>query len=165
METINTKKQYTEAKKYFNTLINEATEKGYLNDTETPNEYTEQITKLGKEISRYERKNIDFGVFNTPILPPHPSETIREEMEEQGLNQVQLSELMNIPKSQLNEILTGKRNINASVSVKLESVFNIPAEFWLKLQAKHDIAKIKANESNEVKKLNRSRNKSQKHTA
>lgn len=154
---IKNKKQYTEVKKYFDNLIKEATDKGALNDPNTPNEYTTEIGRIGRIINQYERKNVDFGVFNTPLTTPHPSEVIREELEERGLTQIELAEMLEMSKTQLNEILNGKRQLNANTSVRLEKVFNIPAEFWLRLQTAYDIDKARANEKNQLKRLNFSR--------
>ena len=154
---IYTKKQYTEAKKQFDALIKEATEKGLLKEINAENEYTAEIGRLGRLIGKYERNNVDFGVFNSPLQPQHPSEVIREELEERGLTQAEFSEMLEVSKTQLNEILNGKRQINANISVRLEVVLGIPAEFWLRLQTAYDIAKARTNEKNQIQRLNFSR--------
>lgn len=79
----------------------------------------------------------------TKSEPTHPSELLRDAMEERGETQKELAEKLGISKSYLNEILNGKKDINANISVKLESVWGIPAEFWLKFQMRYDINKAR----------------------
>ena len=41
--------------------------------------------------------------------------------------------------SHFSDLLKGKRNISASIAVRLEKELNIPAEFWLGLQMDYDL--------------------------
>jgi HTH-type transcriptional regulator/antitoxin HigA len=43
----------------------------------------------------------------------------------------------------LNELLKGKRNINARMAVRLEKVLHISAEYWLGLQSAFDLAQAR----------------------
>jgi HTH-type transcriptional regulator/antitoxin HigA len=42
--------------------------------------------------------------------------------------------------SHFSEILRGKRNLNASLAIKLEKALGISAEFWIRLQGEYDLA-------------------------
>jgi len=42
--------------------------------------------------------------------------------------------------SHFSEVLRGKRNIKASLAIKLEKALGISAEFWIRLQGEYDLA-------------------------
>lgn len=165
--TIDNEAQYNEAKNWVEVLTREATEKGFLENTEVPNKYTAEISRLGKLCVRYEDKLGRFDHLRGE--PTHPSEILRDAMEERGETQKELAEKLGISKSYLNEILNGKKDINANISVKLESVWGIPAEFWLKFQMKYNIHKAREKQRDTLEKLTSTRkqrnSKAKKETA
>lgn len=81
-----------------------------------------------------------------------PVETIWDEIGVWGETQKDLAEKLGISKSYLNEILNGKKDINTNISVKLESVWGIPAEFWLKFQMKYNINKAREKQRDALEK-------------
>ncbi len=164
---ITNEEQYNEVRGWIEILLKEATEKGFLENTEVPNKYTAEISRLGKLCVRYEDKLGRFDHLRGE--PTHPSEILRDAMEERGETQKGLAEKLGISKSYLNEILNGKKDINANISVKLESVWGIPAEFWLKFQMKYNIHKAREKQRDTLEKLTSTRkqrnNKAKKETA
>lgn len=82
-----------------------------------------------------------------PNYAIHPGVLLREEIEDLGFTQKYVAIKAGIPKTVINEIIKGKRNINAEIAVKLESVLESSAKFWLKSQALYDevMARIKLN--------------------
>lgn len=82
--------------------------------------------------------------FN-PNYAIHPGVFLREEMQALKITQKELSLRTGIPKTVINEIVNGKRNINAEIAIKLEKVLYSEANFWLNLQSTYDeaIARIK----------------------
>lgn len=74
-----------------------------------------------------------------PYEATHVGEHIFDEMEARKMTQKELAKELGIQPSYLNEIIKGKRNLNAEIAVKLEKVWGIKAIFWLKLQAKYEI--------------------------
>lgn len=50
-----------------------------------------------------------------------------------------------MPRSQLNEIIKGKRGISADLALSLESELGVDAEIWLNLQKMYelDVARIR----------------------
>lgn len=165
--TIDNEAQYNEVKNWVEVLTQEATEKGFLENTEVPNKYTAEISRLGKLCVRYEDKLGRFDHLRGE--PTHPSELLRDAMEERGETQKELAEKLGISKSYLNEILNGKKDINANISVKLESVWGIPAEFWLKFQMKYNIHKAREKQRDTMEKSTSTRkqrnSKAKKETA
>ena len=79
----------------------------------------------------------------TPAYATHPGEMLADELEIRGIKQQEFAQQIGMQKSQLNEIIKGKRSINAEVAVLIESALSIPADFWLKAQNNHDLALVR----------------------
>jgi HTH-type transcriptional regulator/antitoxin HigA len=79
-----------------------------------------------------------------PAYTIHPGEYISDELEAQNIKQSELAKLIGLEKSQLNEIIKGKRGINAEVALLLQTALGIDADFWMNAQKNYelDIAKI-----------------------
>ena len=73
-----------------------------------------------------------------PNYAVHPGILLREEIEALNLTQKEVSEKAGISKTTVNEIIKGKRGINAEIAVRLESVLESPARFWLNAQSLYD---------------------------
>lgn len=71
----------------------------------------------------------------------HPSETIVDEMEAQNIKQVELVKATGYNKSHISLLLSGKRGITIPIALALESLLQIPAEFWIKLQKNYELQK------------------------
>jgi antitoxin HigA-1 len=75
-------------------------------------------------------------------IPSHPGEILREEfLKPLGLSQVALADHLDIPVQRINEIVRGKRGVTPDTAWKLAQAFETSAEFWINLQANHDLAK------------------------
>jgi len=73
----------------------------------------------------------------------HPGEFIKDELEAREMKQQVLAGKINISKTVLSELIHGKRNLTASLALKLEEALEIKAEFWMKLQTEYDIQSIR----------------------
>lgn len=82
----------------------------------------------------------------TPAHAIHPGEMLLDEIEAREMSQTDLGKLIGYKKSQLNEVIKGKRAINAKLALLLEAALEIPANFWLKAQNEYELnlAKIEA---------------------
>ena len=80
-----------------------------------------------------------------------PGEYIIDELEARGMKQVELAEKLALSKSETSLIIHGKRSITVPIALKLEKIFEIDAEFWMTLQIKYDIEKLKKQYSQESK--------------
>lgn len=69
----------------------------------------------------------------------HPGEFLSEEMEAQGLKQVELAKELGLSKTEINLVVHGKRGITVPLAIKLEKVLGVRAETWMNLQMKFDI--------------------------
>ena len=66
-----------------------------------------------------------------------PGETILELLETNCMTQLDLSSKTGINKKTINEIINGKAPITTLTALKLEYVFNIPANFWNNLESSY----------------------------
>lgn len=74
----------------------------------------------------------------TPFAVAHPTEIIKEELKARGMSQKELASRMDMKTSNLSRFLKGE-NITPAIAAKLEVALNIPAEFWLNLQAQYEM--------------------------
>lgn len=86
-----------------------------------------------------------------PNYAVHPGVILKEDMEMVGMTQKELSDKTGISKTVINEIIKGKRKINAEIAVLLEGVLFSPAKYWLNLQSNYEeaLARIKLNKPKE----------------
>ncbi len=65
---------------------------------------------------------------------------LKEFIEPLGLSQKALSVHIGIPVQRINEIVRGKRGVSPNTAWLLAGAFNMSPEFWLNLQATHDLS-------------------------
>jgi antitoxin HigA-1 len=65
---------------------------------------------------------------------------LKEFIEPLGLSQKALSAHIGIPVQRINEIVRGKRGVSPNTAWLLAGAFNTSPEFWLNLQATHDLS-------------------------
>jgi antitoxin HigA-1 len=87
--------------------------------------------------------------MSKPIPPPHPGETIREDiLKPLGMSVNQLAKALGITAARLNDIVRGRRGITADTALRLARYLGTSAEFWLGLQLEYDLriaeAKVRA---------------------
>jgi addiction module HigA family antidote len=74
------------------------------------------------------------------IGPVTPGEVLRTEfLEPLGISARALARDINVPPNRITEIINGERAISAETAVLLGFRFETSPEFWLRLQAAHDI--------------------------
>jgi len=66
-----------------------------------------------------------------------PGETLAEELAAKSMSQAELAVLIGISEEIINEIVKGKTPITAEMALKLESVFQLPAHFWVNLEQQY----------------------------
>ena len=65
-------------------------------------------------------------------ITTHPGEVLKEELEARGMSQKKFSELLNVPYTQLNEILNGKRPVTTDFALMMEAALGINPELLIK---------------------------------
>jgi addiction module HigA family antidote len=74
-------------------------------------------------------------------VPSHPGEILREEfLRPLGQTQVALAEHLGVPVQRINELVRGKRGVTPETAWLLSQALDTTPEFWLNLQAAHDLA-------------------------
>lgn len=86
-----------------------------------------------------------------PAMATHPGEIIKDELEAREMNQVELANLIGMEKTQLNEVIKGKRNITADMAILLEKALDIDAEYWMDAQKNYELDLARIDESNQAK--------------
>ncbi len=74
-------------------------------------------------------------------VPSHPGVILREEfLVPLGQTQVALAAHIGVPIQRINELVRGKRGVTPATAWLLSQALDTTPEFWLNLQASHDLA-------------------------
>jgi antitoxin HigA-1 len=75
-------------------------------------------------------------------IPSHPGEILQEEfLVPLAVTQVALAQHIGVPVQRINELVRGKRGNTPETAWLLAQAFETTPEFWLNLQATHDLAR------------------------
>ncbi len=75
----------------------------------------------------------------------HPGEILAEEFLKQlGLSVHALAMALRVPATRIGAIVKEERGVTADTALRLSRFFGTSAEFWMNLQAMHDLTKAKA---------------------
>jgi addiction module HigA family antidote len=80
-----------------------------------------------------------------PYRPTHPGEVLKDEIEYRGISQKQLATAMGVPYTLLNEVLNAKRQMNAELALLVEAALDLPAEPFIRMQARYNMLTSKRN--------------------
>ncbi|MGE5521185.1 MAG: HigA family addiction module antitoxin [Candidatus Dadabacteria bacterium] len=72
-------------------------------------------------------------------LSLHPGEVLQMEIEARGLKKMEVAGKLALKPSHFSELLHGKRHVSAALALRLEHLFNIPAEYWMRMQVYYDL--------------------------
>ena len=79
------------------------------------------------------------------LAPVTPGDVLlREFMEPLGLSARALARDINVPPNRITEIINGERAVSAETALLLGHRFGTSPEFWMSLQAAHDLEVAKA---------------------
>lgn len=78
------------------------------------------------------------------ILAIPPGETIKEQLEDRGMSQLEFADRMGYSTKFISQLLNGKVALTHPTALRLESVLGIPARFWNNLEVlyQEDLARI-----------------------
>lgn len=88
------------------------------------------ISQSGKELTNTEH-------------PLHPGYIIEMEIDARNLKKQDVAKELGILPGHLSELIKEKRNVSATLAIKLEEVFGIDAEYWLRVQSAFDLIKAR----------------------
>jgi len=76
--------------------------------------------------------------------PTHPGEMLREEfLVPMNISQRELADAIHVPYQRINELVNQKRGITPSTALRLARFFSMSADFWLNLQMRWELFKVK----------------------
>jgi len=87
---------------------------------------------------QYKVVNSKGKVISTDVTL-HPGEMIAMEITARQLKKIDFAAKLGVRPGHLTELLQGKRNISASLAIKLEELLKIDAEYWMRLQVYNDL--------------------------
>jgi antitoxin HigA-1 len=84
----------------------------------------------------------DFSEMSTPL--PHPGEHLREDfLPEYGLTAGALAKAMGLKdRTRIERIVREQQPVTADTALRLAKVFGQSPQFWLNLQAGHDLSRV-----------------------
>jgi addiction module HigA family antidote len=78
--------------------------------------------------------------------PAHPGELVKANLEELGLSVAEAAKALGVTRQQLYNIIGGKSIVTPEMAVRFEKAFGGSADMWLRMQAAHDLARIRQHE-------------------
>jgi addiction module HigA family antidote len=92
------------------------------------------------------------------LEPIHPGETLREDfLKPLGLSANRLAMDLHVPVTRVNDIVRGRRSVTADTALRLARYFGTSAQFWMHLQANHDLEKTETSAGGRIKEKIRPR--------
>ena len=84
--------------------------------------------------------------------PTHPGEMLLEEfLIPMGMTQSELARNIHVPYQRINEIVNKRRGVTPSTALRLAKLFGMSEDFWLSLQLRWDLYRVKQAEAGELK--------------
>lgn len=74
------------------------------------------------------------------MVPLHPGEALRLELDARGLSANALALALRVPSGRITDILRGKRSITPDTALRLGRYFSTGPTLWLNLQTAYDLA-------------------------
>lgn len=83
----------------------------------------------------------------------HPGEILREDfLIPLGITANHLAEQTRMPATRIGQILHGRRGVSTDTALRLARFFGNSAEFWLNLQASHDLSFARQQRGREIER-------------
>jgi antitoxin HigA-1 len=84
------------------------------------------------------------GAATPNRITTHPGEVLDEEfLKPLGMSVHALALALRVPATRIGAIVKGERSVTADTALRLSRFFGTSAEFWINLQAMHDLTKAK----------------------
>lgn len=84
----------------------------------------------------------------------HPGEILhREFMEPLGLKSYTLAKKLNVPRTRIERLIAEKTPVTPDTALRLAKFFDNTPEFWLNMQAAHDLAKEADMKKSDLEKI------------
>jgi antitoxin HigA-1 len=84
------------------------------------------------------------GVATPNRVTTHPGEVLGEEfLKPLGMSANALALALRVPATRIGAIVKGERSVTADTALRLARFFGTSPEFWMNLQAMHDLTKTR----------------------
>jgi antitoxin HigA-1 len=83
----------------------------------------------------------------------HPGQVLAHELEALGVSPTELARQLHVPANRITQIINGKRGITGDSALRLGHWFGNAPEFWMNLQARHDLRNALAGAGREIETL------------
>lgn len=84
-------------------------------------------------------------ITETRLPLPHPGEVLKSEfLEPMGLSAYALAKAIGVPRSRINEIARGRKDIAAAIALRLGRFFDIDPQWFLNMQSRYDLRHAEA---------------------
>jgi addiction module HigA family antidote len=81
----------------------------------------------------------------------HPGEVLSEEfLRPLGISANALAMALRVPATRIGAIVKGERSVTADTALRLARFFSTSPEFWMNLQAMHDLTKVRMENGREI---------------
>ncbi|MBF0099812.1 MAG: HigA family addiction module antidote protein [Desulfobacterales bacterium] len=77
--------------------------------------------------------------FVNGLLPIHPGEFLKENLEELGISQAEFARTVGVSAMRISHIINGTRPITAEIALILSQAFRQSPQYWLNLQSDYDL--------------------------
>jgi len=85
--------------------------------------------------------------------PPHPGEVLKELYLPEDLSVSDAARKLGVSRQTLSAIINGRAGISADMALRLAKGLGTTADFWLRMQIKHDLWQAKQKPPKGVQKL------------
>ena len=91
------------------------------------------------------------GVATPKRVTTHPGEVLSEEfLDPLGMSVNALAMALRVPATRIGAIVKGERSVTADTALRLARFFGVSPEFWMGLQAMHDLTKTRMESGHEI---------------
>ena len=108
-----------------------------MTPTVTPGDDTMSIKREDLDAGRIDLADVTTGK-RLPLV--HPGEILRDDfLRPMKISVYTLARAIKVPRSRVNDIVLGRRGITVDTAFRLARYFGTSPEFWINLQARHDV--------------------------
>ncbi|NCF19826.1 MAG: HigA family addiction module antidote protein [Haliea sp.] len=90
----------------------------------------------------------------TNRTPTHPGEILQEEfLTPMQITQRELADALHVPYQRVNELVNQKRGVTPSTALRLARFFGVSPDFWLNLQVRWDLYRVRESEKDALAEI------------
>jgi len=83
----------------------------------------------------------------------HPGAILADELKELGVSKAEFARQIDVPANRITQIIKGSRSITGDTALRFGHWFGTDPQFWLNLQAKHDLLTAAKQHGERIKAL------------